>query len=351
MDIEQAVEQYRNTYPQYQRFTNRLQTLLEELLQSEHIKFNLEHRTKDVDHFREKLTRPGKSYSNPVNEITDLCGIRIILYRISDVPSVVSILKKEFCIDDKNSVYKAEELKVDQFGYTSVHLVISLLERRAVLSEWRQFEHFKAEIQVRTILQHAWAVISHEFDYKVGADIPREFRRRLFRLSALFELADEELDHLVNEIQKTIENYKKSLDQGITEIELNVDSLRTYIESAEEVQYWQGQVGRIAGKQPANWGDLSQDIKVAKHCGLTNIEDIKKLLESARGWGEEILEKYYDALTKLHGVPRNRVSPTLDGVVNLLIVASNAKRFTPDILEKEFGYVDSVPLRIILNQQ
>jgi putative GTP pyrophosphokinase len=345
MDVEQSVSYYRDHYQFYERFTIKVRSLLEELLGTQGISFSTEHRTKDVEHFREKITRPGKSYTDPLHEITDLCGIRIIVRRVSDVDEVIKLIKREFNVDDNNSIYKAEELNVDQFGYTSVHLVVNLNEGRKALTEWKSFELLKVEIQVRTILQHAWAVISYSFDYKVGADIPRDFRRRLFRLSALFELADEELDQLVDGIAEKVASYKASIDVGDTRIELNIDSLRAYVETADEVRYWIEYIKNVVGTDVSGWEDISKDIRIAEFCGLKTIEEIKRVMLAARGWGESFLKEYEEKLAERY---KSMTPYTLSGVVSLLIIAANAEKFTDDILQDDFGYGYSPVLEVAL---
>jgi putative GTP pyrophosphokinase len=60
----------------------------------------------------------------------------------------------------------------------------------------KQYADIRAEIQVRTALQHAWSAVHHKLEYKSSTEAPPELRRRLFRLSALFELADEQFSEL-----------------------------------------------------------------------------------------------------------------------------------------------------------
>jgi len=64
------------------------------------------------------------------------------------------------------------------------------------LSEYALFDKMKCEIQVRTILQHAWAEIEHDLVYKSPADIPFRVRRRFASLAGLLEIADREFESL-----------------------------------------------------------------------------------------------------------------------------------------------------------
>jgi len=297
----------------------------------------LEHRTKEVAHFREKINRPGKAYADPLAEATDLCGVRIISRRISDVDRVIELLRREFAIDEGNSSYRSEELGVDQFGYTSVHIVFQLDDNRAVLTEWKDFAAIKAEVQVRTVLQHAWALISHSFDYKVSTDVPRQLRRRLFRLSAIFELADSELDQIAENVENLIQSYKTDVSKGKAAIELNVDSLRAYIETAPEARYWIQFLRENTGQRVESWGDLSRDIRIAERCGITTLDEIKKVMINAKGWGEQFFKIFYDKLFQEKNITPDKVMTVLNGVVTWLLIASNKDKFSQQVLESKFG--------------
>ena len=52
------------------------------------------------------------------------------------------------------------------------------------------------EIQVRTINQDCWAYIAHSVFYKQEISLPEKFKRRIFRLVSLYELADDEFDQM-----------------------------------------------------------------------------------------------------------------------------------------------------------
>ncbi|MNJ50543.1 GTP pyrophosphokinase YwaC [compost metagenome] len=71
----------------------------------------------------------------------------------------------------------------------------------------RGLDGLKAEIQIRTMLMHAWAAISHKLLYKKEDDAPTQVKRQLNRLSALIELADEQFD--------SIKGIKTTITDGI----------------------------------------------------------------------------------------------------------------------------------------
>lgn len=72
----------------------------------------------------------------------------------------------EFSIDEGNSGNKADMLETDKVGYLSVHYFLKLNNKRLALSEYKGYKGLKCEVQVRTLLQHAWAEIEHDRNYK-----------------------------------------------------------------------------------------------------------------------------------------------------------------------------------------
>lgn len=88
----------------------------------------------------------------------------------------------------------------------------------------------RAEIQVRTALQHAWSAVNHKLDYKSPTEVPRELRRRLFRLSALFELADEQFSELRDARARIASEYAEDVRDGQLDIPLDQSSLIAYLD-------------------------------------------------------------------------------------------------------------------------
>ena len=187
------VNEYAKCLEKWVTFASRLDSLLIDLLNAREIDFHVvESRAKSIESLREKLTRSGKSYADPRRDVPDLVGVRIVLYDQEAATAASALIDAEFNVDDTSSSDKLSELAPDQFGYLSIHKVIRLSSDRANITEWKRFDGMHAEVQIRTVLQHAWASISHKLQYKRESEIPGQLRRRLTRLAGLFELADDE---------------------------------------------------------------------------------------------------------------------------------------------------------------
>jgi putative GTP pyrophosphokinase len=338
MDVENAVEEYRRDFPIYEVFTQKVSNLIKDLLKNSKINASVEMRTKDVDSFFKKIQQEDKSYTFPLKEVTDLCGVRIILQRLSDIDKVTALVYSEFDVDEANSVSKASLLAIDQFGYNSPHIVVRLNEERRKWLEWKDYSELKAEIQVRTILQHAWSVLSRNSDYRQDADIPKGIRRNLYALAALFELADEEIERIADKTNKILIEYKRDLKTALRDLELNVDSLRTFIENDDIANYWVSYFKENINVEVVSWSDLSRDIRILKYCNINNLDELKTMLINAQGWGELFLKEYYDEYFKRTRAKPNYVTVVINGVIMQLIIATFYDMFTSEILSKEFGF-------------
>lgn len=329
------IQWYQLEKPLYEKFTVKIHSLLDDLLKNEDIKAVIESRAKEIDKFAEKISRPGKCYKNPPSEITDLAGIRVILRTTDDVERVSKIISDEFTIDDKNSVNKIDQLDPDQFGYLSRHYIVKIKDPRSVLLEWKRFDKLWAEIQVRTILQHAWATVEHSMDYKSEYDIPKQLRRRLFRLSALFELADQELNNIVIDGLDIFEQYKKQVVAHEPNIELNLDSLKAYLQTSDIVAYWTNFIESL-GVKIFPIGIISRDVKMALMADIGSINEINQVLEDSKGWGEEYLKEFYH---NSFGTPvPNGCASDMNGIITIFLIGNFPEIFTDQTLNNELGF-------------
>ena len=105
-------------------FTREIDTVLRRIIKTEKVDVvNVESRTKSVKSFIEKCSRDDKSYLDPIKEITDLTGCRIICYYASDIEKISSLIEKNFAVDNENSIDRLLIENPNQFGYKSKHLV------------------------------------------------------------------------------------------------------------------------------------------------------------------------------------------------------------------------------------
>lgn len=182
-----------------QSFSLVLESLIRTLLEVEGIRIHdVTSRVKSKASIIRKLERSDKT--RELGDLTDLLGIRVITYYPDAVDAVANLIEREFEIDVENSVDKRALLDPDRFGYLSRHYVLRLNPLRSKLLEYDGYKNLKFELQIRSILQHAWAEIEHDLSYKSQVGGSAEVKRRFSRLAGLLELADSEFLGIRNEI-------------------------------------------------------------------------------------------------------------------------------------------------------
>jgi hypothetical protein len=140
--------------------------------------------------------------------MTDRIGVRIITYYRDDVDSVVERLKREFEIDRKRSVDKRRLLDLREFGYRSVHLIAKLKPPRTNMPEYESIKGVWFEIQIRSVLEHAWAEVEHEIVYKSGIKYPPEVLRKFAALAGTLEILDGEFLSLRTARMRLVDGYR-----------------------------------------------------------------------------------------------------------------------------------------------
>lgn len=218
-------------------FTDACERLVQTVLAQNGVQFHkVEKRTKDPDRLEEKVDRDDKSYDS-LEQITDLSGIRIITFFADDAPGISKLIHASFEVDENESIDKGAELSPEQFGYVSEHLVVSFTSERCRLADFEMYEGLKCEVQVRSILQHAWAEIEHDQGYKADIDVPVPIRRRFSRLSGLFELADGEFMRIRDDLAEYSTDVEEQVVSEVTQdVEINLTSLKIAIANSKTIQ-------------------------------------------------------------------------------------------------------------------
>lgn len=218
---------YRETRPRFDQLARTVEGLLQGLLLGRVIDYlAVTSRTKTVESFVEKLRR--KSYIDPRKEVTDLCGIRVITYLESDLQRVSELIRDTFDVDESRSEDKSIALAVDRFGYRSIHFICKFGQQRLPLPEYADFSDLVFEVQVRTALQHAWAQIEHDRNYKFSGVLPDRIQRRLYLAAGLLEIADREFSAVASEIDLYASEVADKTAAGDLDIGIDSTSLLSY---------------------------------------------------------------------------------------------------------------------------
>lgn len=168
-------------------------------------------RAKSPDSVREKIDR--KKYNNPESEMTDLIGIRIVLLYESAIPTVVSRLEAAFEVDLDASVNKTDGLKSREVGYRSHHLIMKM-NSGSLTAEGKLLDSLHVEVQIRSVVAHAWAEIEHSLRYKAGMGIPANISRKFDALAGTLELVDAEFSRIASEIENFVSELRESYKAG-----------------------------------------------------------------------------------------------------------------------------------------
>ena len=278
-----AVEEYRRVHGRYEAFARAVRDILVEVLRSSDIMVSsVDSRAKDPESFGVKAELPSESdqrvpkYTRPLDEITDLAGVRIIAFFPRDVANIGDCIDKEFDILERTNPTRTL-LQEERFGYQSEHYLVKLNSKRTALPEYEPHRGLVAEVQVRTILQHAWAEIEHDIQYKASITTPYTIRRRFMSLAGLLEIADREFQAIQDEDKEFKQLARTSVEKGaLDEVEITADALRSYLDRRV------GPDGRST--------DFSYDYtaRVLRRLGFTTVEQVDVCI---RGFDDDELSR------------------------------------------------------------
>ena len=226
----------------------------------------IEYRVKAEDSLAGKLELKGSKYHS-LADITDIIGLRVITFYIDDVDKVASAVERLFEVDWDNSVDKRKIHEIDSFGYLSLHYICSMPDFP-----------YRFEIQMRTILQHAWANMNHDTGYKSGVEVPREYLRNLSRLAGMLELVDEQFSSIRAELTDYRRRVRALVASGnLDDAPLDGDTYRSYL----ELDPFGTLNRRIASVNQAEIQEVSllPFLAVFKGMGLRTLGDVARLVK------------------------------------------------------------------------
>ncbi|MED1201968.1 GTP pyrophosphokinase family protein [Heyndrickxia acidicola] len=293
---EQILKDYDNKKIIFIELEEKIKGLINSLIKEQGLTIHgIESRVKQKESLSKKIDEKGDKY-NGLEEITDTLGLRIITYFEDDVDKIANLIKTEFLLDEKNSTDKRDK-KPDTFGYSSLHYIVKLKEPRASLPEYARFNDINFELQIRSILQHAWAEIEHDIGYKSAISIPKNVRRNFSRIASLLELADIEFIRIKKEIQKYSEKVKENIKLDNLNIPLDKVTLEEFLENSSLISEINYHFKRLFNAVEVKYSDraVESDLKRLMYFNITTLEQLQselfnrkdKILSFSAKWVEK----------------------------------------------------------------
>lgn len=175
----------------------------------------IKYRVKGFDNYFNKLSKLCREQPEEPPLISDLLGLRVICPFLEDLDQIEQLIVANFDVVELE--HKGDRHSFREFGYDSVHLLIRYAEEDG---EGLPYVGGQCEIQLRTILQDAWAEVEHELVYKSDLGFPNDsIRRKLASLNASLALSDL--------IFQEIRDYQKELRQRGIKRRQSVEEMMT----------------------------------------------------------------------------------------------------------------------------
>jgi ppGpp synthetase/RelA/SpoT-type nucleotidyltranferase len=239
-----ASEAYRDIRPSYDRYATVVRDILRAALPADCPVHSIEARSKSLESFEHKARKLADDdpqrpkYANPLEDITDLAAVRVITFFPKTLTLVNDYLEREFDVIWKRDV-GGDRFEQGRFGYRSLHYLVKLTSARSGLPEYRNCRGLVAEVQLRTILQHAWAEMEHDIQYKSLEQSPASIQRRFIALAGMMEIADREFQAIQDEDASIRSVIHASLEDDLTKTSLaeslSAPTSTSLEESAREV--------------------------------------------------------------------------------------------------------------------
>ena len=334
MDEERFKSWYNEEGPRFERLADVVKNTIETALKSRRIFVsNVESRIKSLESGLEKSQKRKEDgtlkYTDPKTQIMDYAGVRVVTYLMSDMEYIGNIITDHFDSDKENFTNKAEGLGADKVGYLSTHYIVSLKKDAVGKTDYDDLKALKCEIQVRTVLQHAWAQNFHDRQYKLrgakieeDARVPEVLARKTNLIAGNLELLDRDIVGLAQEYDRWLEMPDNVSFQKILDKEPDMDSLVLYI---------QNKLG-VTGKIEVV--DRDRVNKLLQKFGIENLRQLNALVSN----------EFVEAIKQENG---QRI--TVDRFIDCLFIWSDPQKYFAASSDEAPKYISAESFRILSN--
>jgi len=161
-------------------------------------------RAKGVARFLEKAQKKNDGvpkYSDPLNQIQDQIGARIITFYLSDVEALSATIEEYFGSVEVQHIVPDSP---NEFGYEGKHYILFIPDDVKDPAAKDEDSPTFFELQIKTLFQHAWGEADHDLIYKPSGDLTPDQRRRVAFTAAQAWGADRIFNELAQELTKTL---------------------------------------------------------------------------------------------------------------------------------------------------
>lgn len=195
LTTEEAFQRYKQELPRIERAAEATKKHLEYHTARKGVTCQVTARVKELTSFNTKAYH--KNYVDPWKEITDKAGVRIIVPHSGLLDAALEVIRDNLEIIEEQD-YREDIGAEDQLRYPRLHIQAVMVGGE----EDPDGAPYECEIQLRTEAVDLWSRMSHKLLYKPGVAPPADVRRSLYRLIALVELYDLEVERGVKALAK-----------------------------------------------------------------------------------------------------------------------------------------------------
>lgn len=303
---EAAVRAYAERHPHLRTAVEDVVTLMQALLDDAGINYlTVTGRAKSVASFAAKIRRTVNgepAYPHPLDDIRDQAGIRVITYVRSDVQAVAELVTDQMLVHDDRDL-GLETASQGRFGYASRHMQFSLdvpLEK-----QYPQLAGQEFQVQIRTVLQHAWAEFEHDIRYKgsIPAEHVPDFDRRFTLAAGLLELADQEFSTIRDRLRESTEPAAEAGEHpGISDRELAAFLAGQYADAGwSRTDHYEWIAGLVADLSITSLSQLGELLRAVDSETLAQRLDYRYPPGAVRRLDDALLWTYGDDYVALPG--------------------------------------------------
>jgi ppGpp synthetase/RelA/SpoT-type nucleotidyltranferase len=281
--IKKFIDEYKIKQSIYEDFAENVDSFLKILLRNNEFRYQaVFSRGKEPGSLLRKIIEDKELQKlKSVTEIDDLAGCRIIFYLDKDIERFRNHIYKEF------NVIK-EELKYSEDEYNALHFVVTLNKDRLKLMEYAKYSSLKCEIQLTTVLYHAWSEMNHDIIYKPQKELSN-FDKQAFDLLKK-QFADvmknhiKKAQHTFDFISYQIEKIKQGKQVFDIKFLNNIIHSESNNELHENLTLLHKYIGEFGDKTPKELNIIKIVESALKKSKTLKIEPIKTTIGNLKGY-------------------------------------------------------------------